>query len=104
MRRPGVTGLILLVQGPRGFLFFAFTDLEVAYTPDEIRQSISSKSGGVMDQGDELALKFRGCLEKAGVLSAGGSRLVVSPSMSSKDIDDASERFDAAMKMLADNL
>lgn len=83
-------GFRLLVQGPLGFLFFAFTDLDIAYSPRDLAQA---------DAG--LAMRLRGWMEDSGVLVAGGSRLVTSPMMTDIELSDAIARFDAAFAGLA---
>jgi glutamate-1-semialdehyde 2,1-aminomutase len=79
----------LLVQGPIGFIYFAFTDLDVAYAPHEL---------AVAD--GQLAMEFRECLEQAGVIIGGGSRLVTTGTMHDEDVEVALSRFDTAMRSL----
>ncbi|NQY60142.1 aspartate aminotransferase family protein [Cognatishimia sp.] len=86
----GRHGFQLMVQGPLGFLFFAFTEKEGAYTPTDL-------AGADM----KLAMRLRGWMEESGVLVAGGSRLVMSPMMTDLEVSDALTRFDRAFAGLA---
>ena len=83
-------GFKLLVQGPTGFLFFAFSDLTVIHNPAHLAQTDGS-----------LAMRLRAEMENAGVLVAGGSRLVISPFMGDEEISDATERFEIAFNALS---
>jgi len=83
-------GFDLLVQGPRGIIFFAFCPLRAAWTPDDLK-----------DADEALGLAFRGFLEDEGVLIGGGSRFVISAAMTDADCDEAVERIDRAMGSLA---
>lgn len=78
-------GYDLLVQGPPGFLFFAFADMDVAYAPHEFAHADATR-----------AMVLRGHLEEQGILVAGGSRLVTSGAMPDDDITEALARFDRA--------
>ena len=78
-----------MIQGPLGMVYYAFTDKEKAYSPAELSDVDTAK-----------ALKFRGLLEGLGVLTAGGFRMVISPVMTERDINDALDRFDAAFAKL----
>lgn len=82
-------GFDLLVQGPRGFLFFAFTDIDVAWTPADLAEADT-----------QLAMRLRGWMEEAGVLVAGGSRLVISPAMTNADLAEVIDRFHRAFASL----
>ncbi|MCG8443430.1 MAG: aminotransferase class III-fold pyridoxal phosphate-dependent enzyme [Caulobacterales bacterium] len=83
-------GFDLLVQGPRGMLFFAFLDRDVAHAPHELAGADA-----------RMALAFRARLEEEGVLVAGGSRLVITPVMTATEVDLALARIDRALARLA---
>ena len=82
-------GFDLLVQGPRGMIFFAFTDREIAWTPDDLKSA-----------NEKLALAFRERLEDEGVLIGAGSRLVISAAMTDEDVEEAISRIERAMARL----
>ena len=79
----------MLIQGPRGVVYFDFTDLIVAYTPANLANTDKQKQ-----------LRFRKLLHQQGVIIGPGGRWVISGELSDDDIADTLERTDRAMAQL----
>ncbi len=85
----GKYGQPVLIQGPRGVVYFDFTDLIVAYTPADLANTDKQKQ-----------LRFRKLLHQQGVIIGPGGRWVISGELSDDDIADTLERTDRAMAQL----
>ncbi|MEO1081728.1 MAG: aminotransferase class III-fold pyridoxal phosphate-dependent enzyme [Pseudomonadota bacterium] len=79
----------VLTQGPRGFFYLDFTELDVIYTPDDLSHSDTEKR-----------MRFRALLHENGVVIGGNSRFTVSGELADDDIDDALARIEASFEAL----
>ena len=84
-------GFKLMVQGPTGFLHFAFLDKELAHAPHELEGSDL-----------ETAQKFRTLLQENGVITGGGFRMVISGAMQMTDVEEAVNRIERSFAQLAE--
>ena len=82
-------GHSVFIQGPRGVFHVNFSDVEIAYRPDDLADADWQK----LARFNELLLEQR-------VLVGGGTRFVMTDALTQRDIDDTLSRVDTAMNRL----
>jgi len=82
-------GQPLFLQGDRGVFYLDFLELDIAHTPEDLK-----------DSNTEKLIRFRRHCHDEGVLIAAGSRVNVSGMLTDRDIDDTLAGIDNAIALL----
>ena len=80
----------IIVQGPRGMLAYIFMKGETIFAPHEMADADQKK-----------AMTLRALMEEEGLLTAAGSRLMVSGALSEEDVNEAIDRINRAFDRLS---